>query len=604
MIHINKKIIFLLILNLIWFVFPSFSFKIVNKQGHLSEVQISNLYAFAKVYGILKYFHPSTGTSKIDWDKFAIYGSKKVIDLEDGSELKSELIDLFSPIAPSLRIIHDNIEYPESMGSIDFPLKYWHHQGLSLFQNAGSKSYISKIINENNLTDNHNLPPKYHIEKLGDNLKCIIPLSLNTLKDEALTSNNLENLDSLINEINKIEKGELSGNISEVRVGNIINIWNVYNHFFPYRDILDLNWDNLLKHFIQKSFIDMTESEYLFLLRSFVSKTGDGHGNVTLDSYKDYFVPSIDWQIIEGKLVITDFFYPAKGLKKGDIVKKINDIPTEVYLKKFEKYVSAITTGRKSYNLTRLALMGTKNSQLKIELLSSEDNIKSILLNRTTTLHGLSLKEVPIIESFKEDILYINLNKTTYSFLKMNIDKLMDYKVIICDLRKRPGNNNYKLISHLLDFPDTINDWMLIPEFLYPDQKNIASYKKMGWELKPEKPKIQSKFYFIIGPETISYGESLLGFIDYYNLGTIVGSTSAGTNGSVNSFYLPGGYKIFWTGMIVNKFDGRLLYGKGFQPHIIIDDSIEDIRLGRDGVLYHTITLAEKFLRENLKDYD
>ena len=59
-----------------------------------------------------------------------------------------------------------------------------------------------------------------------------------------------------------------------------------------------------------------------------------------------------------------------------------------------------------------------------------------------------------------------------------------------------------------------------------------------------------------------------MGIVEAYRLGEIVGETTAGTNGDVNPFTLPGGYTIYWTGMKVLKHDGSRHHGVGVRPTV------------------------------------
>jgi len=58
----------------------------------------------------------------------------------------------------------------------------------------------------------------------------------------------------------------------------------------------------------------------------------------------------------------------------------------------------------------------------------------------------------------------------------------------------------------------------------------------------------------------------VLGIVEYYKLGELVGETTAGTNGNVNPIMLPGGYSVTWTGMRVLKQDGTQHHGIGIHP--------------------------------------
>src|SRR5690625_875593 len=63
-----------------------------------------NLMAFTKLYGYVKYFHPSDEAREIDWDKLAVLGVKKVKKANTDKELKKALEALFLPIAPTMKI--------------------------------------------------------------------------------------------------------------------------------------------------------------------------------------------------------------------------------------------------------------------------------------------------------------------------------------------------------------------------------------------------------------------------------------------------------------------------------------------------------------------
>ena len=91
---ILKPFIFVLVL-----VFLSCTEKSINKE---SAQKVENLKTFAKVYGYVKYFHPSDGAAEIDWNSFAIHGAKIVEKCESRNELINALDTLFKPIAPSI----------------------------------------------------------------------------------------------------------------------------------------------------------------------------------------------------------------------------------------------------------------------------------------------------------------------------------------------------------------------------------------------------------------------------------------------------------------------------------------------------------------------
>ncbi len=66
--------------------------------------QIENLQAFAKLYGLVRYFHPSDAAAKADWDKMAVLGAREARSAASQKELQRRLEALFTPIAPTVRV--------------------------------------------------------------------------------------------------------------------------------------------------------------------------------------------------------------------------------------------------------------------------------------------------------------------------------------------------------------------------------------------------------------------------------------------------------------------------------------------------------------------
>ncbi len=99
------------------------------------EQILTNLRAFTKLYGYVRYFHPSDEAVKIDWDKFAIYGAGKVKNARTTDELALTLEELFLPIAPTLQILRPNekprpVGIPEHSGTVQSVA--WQHKGLGV----------------------------------------------------------------------------------------------------------------------------------------------------------------------------------------------------------------------------------------------------------------------------------------------------------------------------------------------------------------------------------------------------------------------------------------------------------------------------------------
>jgi C-terminal processing protease CtpA/Prc len=111
------------------------------------------------------------------------------------------------------------------------------------------------------------------------------------------------------------------------------------------------------------------------------------------------------------------------------------------------------------------------------------------------------------------------------------------------------------------------------------------TFTEGAWPVPPAAPRFRAKVAFLADARAISYAETYLGMVEQYHLGEIVGSTTAGTNGNVNPFVLPGGYRVTWTGMKVLKRDGSQHHGIGIHPTIPAERTRAGVAAGRDEVL-------------------
>ena len=119
------------------------------------------------------------------------------------------------------------------------------------------------------------------------------------------------------------------------------------------------------------------------------------------------------------------------------------------------------------------------------------------------------------------------------------------------------------------------------------------TFQRQGeWKISATKPYLNAKKAFITDGRAISYAESCMGIVEHYKLGAIVGGPTAGTNGNVNPFALPGGYRVVWTGMKVLKHDGSRHHGVGILPTVPVSRTIAGVAAGRDELLEKAIEVV------------
>jgi C-terminal processing protease CtpA/Prc len=99
------------------------------------------------------------------------------------------------------------------------------------------------------------------------------------------------------------------------------------------------------------------------------------------------------------------------------------------------------------------------------------------------------------------------------------------------------------------------------------------------------KPIYTGRTIMLIDDRAISQAEHSGLFFEAASGITFIGTPTAGANGDVTSFFLPGGFRVGFTGHDVRHADGRQLQRMGLQPHVRVAPTIEGLRSGRDEVL-------------------
>ncbi len=126
----------------------------------MNEQTLRNFRAFTKIYGYIRFFHPSDEASSIDWDKFAVYGFEKVENAGDDNELKTLLLELFLPIAPAIEIYFngENFTYDQSKiipaDTTGLLPVAWQHYGIATDTKEFYNIYSSKRLNRLKINQN------------------------------------------------------------------------------------------------------------------------------------------------------------------------------------------------------------------------------------------------------------------------------------------------------------------------------------------------------------------------------------------------------------------------------------------------------------------
>lgn len=93
-----------------------------------SQQQIEHVAAFARLFGVVRYFYPSDSAAIVDWNQFAVHGVTRVTRASDAAALEIALRELFTPLGPGIEIGRTLPPAP-AVGPVDATLIAWRYHG-------------------------------------------------------------------------------------------------------------------------------------------------------------------------------------------------------------------------------------------------------------------------------------------------------------------------------------------------------------------------------------------------------------------------------------------------------------------------------------------
>lgn len=557
---------------------------------------LDNVRAAAKLVSYLRFFHPTDELRSIqEWGWVAIHLIDAAEPASDADDLATRLRSALAELAPGVDV------WATTPGSAAPPARTvpagatevvaWRHTGIGLNAKDKNSAYRSQI-DRFTLQSKANDPDAVVEVDLGRGVRARIPLLVYADADGTLPRGSLPA---------QFAPGQtavtLSGENRSTRLASVALAWGVFQHFYPYFDVVKTDWDAALTDALTRAASDADSVAFLSTLRRLVAALHDGHGFVySKERPQNPRLPlKLDWA--GDDLVVLGTCGDATGaVAVGDTILSIDGASVAERMTNARKQISAATEGWLRHRAAEFLVSEFPDSDEVVVRLrkpdASEYEAKLLSTTPCTAVDGTPARPQNGAE-VAPGIRYFDLNGTSSPALTAVLDQLVGAQGVIFDLRGYPDDAAYELLGHLIDQPSQSARW-IVPVVTRPDRENLAWQDLTRWQLVPVAPKLPKNIAFLTDGRAISYAESIMGIVEAYKLGAIVGATTAGTNGNVNPFEVPGGFSITWTGMRVLKHDGSQHHGIGVAPTLPVHPTAKGIAEGRDEVLEAAIALLSK----------
>ena len=388
------------------------------------------------------------------------------------------------------------------------------------------------------------------------------------------------------------------------RILALFRYWNIVNYFFPYRELCDTKWSEVLPEMLPEFVCAENQEQYSVACLKLSAKIDDSHGGISLSDamYYEIFgkrkVP-FETKFIENKLVVTSFSNDSVGIEKeisiGDIVMKINGETVENVVERLLPYTPASNYMGKLRTIAKQILQ-TNDSVLTISFLQNGK-----IVNKTLQTYDREQLKIPNYFSPKP-------NEEGYRVIQDSIGYIFPAN---CKPEERESEvarimlNTRGLIIDLRCYPSDYNATSIAPYLMknwgYYCRQSMGNISMPGYFLISDEYPFPNgevgsypyKVVVIVNGYTQSQAEDQTFFYYLAPRVTVIGSTTAGANGAIFSFPLPGGITTSMTGIGMYYPNGICMQRVGIKIDEEIKPTVAGIKSGRDEPLERAIAIIK-----------
>ena len=531
----------------------------------VSEENVADLALLGKVWGFLKYYHPAVGKGDYNWDYELFRIVPKMIQASTSQERDVVLVDWIKSLG-SFETVNKAKEIKED--AILTPALDW----------ITASNLNQELVIQLKKVKNAKRNEEHYYVGLADRVRN--PVFKNEQPYAAITYPD-----------------------AGFRLLSLYRYWNIIQYYFPYKYLIEEDWKDVLSQFIPIFLNASNETAYKLAALELMGRIHDTHANIwgryeTLDTFWGVNIAPYELTFVENKAVVTGIYASAStaepALQVGDILMHINNKAVEEIVEERLKYTPA------SNYPTQLRDIGTK-------LLRTNDTIINVEINRNGSLEQANLGtyfrgdlKIPsrsqrtdtCFKFVTPDIGYLYLGSIKSEYLPQIFNELKDTKGLIIDLRCYPSEfvvfslGKY-LMPESTNFVKFTNGNILNP--------GLFTYSKTLRVGERNEEYYKGKVVILLNELSQSEAEYTAMAFRVAPKATVIGSTTAGADGNISQFYLPGGIYTVISGIGVYYPDGRETQRVGIIPDIEVKPTIAGIGSGKDEL----IDKAVELIREN-----
>ncbi len=372
----------------------------------------------------------------------------------------------------------------------------------------------------------------------------------------------------------------------------LYRFWNVIEYWFPYRDVMDEDWDRTLTELIPKIALAENSENYQRELMALIARVHDGHANLwsSLDVRPPVGKCKIPVRVrfVEKSPVVAGFAptetATTSGLKIGDIITAVDGVPVSKLIKGWAPYYADSNEAARLRDIAAFMTRGAcGESVIEVRREGQDVKLKTERVLRSQSNADQGWHDLPgdTFRLLSSEVAYLKLSSVKAADVSHYIEAAADTKGLIIDIRNYPSEFVVFELGSLLVDRETP-----FARFTVGDLSNPGAFH---WTdpvlLDPKTPHYSGKVVILADEVSLSQAEYTTMAFRAAPHAVVVGSTTSGNDGNVSPVALPGGLRAMISGIGVFYPDKRPTQRIGIVPDVEVKPTTAAIRAGRDEVL-------------------
>jgi Peptidase family S41 len=388
--------------------------------------------------------------------------------------------------------------------------------------------------------------------------------------------------------------GDFTINDPAMRLAAISAVWGTLSIFYPYFQDQHTNWLAVLPGALAEAAAARAPQETHTALAHLVAHLRDNHARVTHPATPITGVLPIAFRRFGDKVIVIGGLRDyMETIVVGSELVALDGISAIQAYARASAQVSAATDGLRDYLAPIRMSVGPPGTFRHVRIRSNDGKeIERVLPLVSRDLYDHSIRDArpkPGAE-LTPGVYYVDFDELSREAWTALLPQLQRARAIIFDFRGYTTGVGFMALAHITDHE------LQSPEWQIPQLPSTGSpeYLRSHWSIRPLPPRLNVPIVALIDGQSMSAVETTLQIFRENKLGYVVGETSGGTNGNVNTFLAPGGFNIRFTGMRVAWPDGSTIQGHGILPDQVVHPTLEGVRAGRDEILEAGIAAAQR----------